>query len=180
MNTSDPHHISLIAVLCGIASASSLIPSTVNWLPINLQINTAGQSLTIRAQANRSRLRWHHLQECKRALLTRGGLNPCLLGSTQPSAELHHQSSRSALTYRQDRTDMDLYTESETAKAAGSNKVTSLPEYPEHVVFFQCFCQTLPAFSCDVVGWETGTKTVDTSWYAHCEIWGLYQNWCII
>lgn len=68
---------------------------------------------------------------------------------------------------------MDLYTESETAKAAGSNKVTSLPEYPEHVVFFQCFCQTLPAFSCDVVGWETVTKTVDTSWYAHCEILDL-------
>lgn len=56
--------------------------------------HTAGESLTL----------WHHITETSTwVFLTRGGINLCLLGPTQPSVEQRHQPSHSALTYQQQR-----------------------------------------------------------------------------
>lgn len=140
-----PHHISLSAVLWVRASANCFIPFTVNWLLINLQTNTQRRWVSDNQCLTRVCPWWHHVSQyrvcsCMHVFFTRGGLNLCSLGPTQPSVELHHQSTHSAPTYNS--TDTYVYSESSSVRSV---KITELKlgDLPTRISWGRCSLSVL-------------------------------------
>lgn len=89
------------------ASASCLIPSTVNWLLINLHTNIHSRrvsdsprqsGVSNRCQPWRQHVSEYRVCSCMGVFFTRGGINLCSPGPTGQSVELLHQSTHSAPT----------------------------------------------------------------------------------